>query len=113
MYFIWIDSSDPTENIAWWSDTTFEEWVTDTVALRLACQQNPSETFFYCVGFDYYHNQTKDGIFLGTSITDFHDEKQDSWVGQHKHIEEEFPNSKFIFVGKDMDYGEFENLLNK
>jgi len=113
MYFIWIDSSDPTENIAWWSDTTFEEWVTDTVALRLAAQQNPSETFFYCVGFDYYHDQTKDGIFLGSSITEFHDEKQDSWIGQHKHIEEEYPNSKFIFVGKDMDYGEFENLLNK
>jgi len=113
MYFIWIDSSDPTENIAWWSDTTFDEWVSDTVALRLAAQQNPSETFFYCVGFDYYHDQTKDGIFLGSSITEFHDEKQDSWIGQHKHIEEEYPNSKFIFVGKDMDYGEFENLLNK
>ena len=79
----------------------------------MAAQQNPSETFFYCVGFDYYHDQTKDGIFLGSSITEFHDENQDSWIGQHKHIEEEYPNSKFIFVGKDMDYGEFENLLNK
>ena len=46
-------------------------------------------------------------------VTDFQNENQDSWIGQHKHIEEEFPNSKFIFVGKDMDYGEFENLLNK
>ena len=51
MYFIWIDSSDPTENIAWWSDNKFDEWVPDTVALRLAAQQNPSETFFYCVGY--------------------------------------------------------------
>jgi len=109
MYFIWIDSSDLTENVEWWND----EWVSDTVALRLACQQNPSETFFYCVGFDYFHDQTSEGIYLGSSITEFHDEKQDSWIGQHKHIEEEYPNSKFIFVGKDMDYGEFENLLNK
>ena len=65
------------------------------------------------MGFDYYHDQTKDCIFLGSSITEFHVEYQDSWIGKHKHIEEEYPNSKFIFVGKDMDYGEFENLLNK
>jgi len=65
------------------------------------------------VGFDYFHNQTSEGIYLGSSIIDFQNENQDSWIGQHKHIEEEFSNSKFIFVGKDMDYGEFENLLNK
>jgi len=51
--------------------------------------------------------------FLDLPITESLDENQDFWIGQHKHIEEEYPNSKFIFVGKDMDYGEFENLLNK
>ena len=113
MYFIWIDSADPTENIDWWSDNKFDEWVSDTVTLRLACQQNPSETFFYCVGFDYYHDQTSEGIYLGSLSTKFHEKDNSSWLKQHKHIEEEYPNSKFIFVGKDMDYGEFENLLNK
>ena len=113
MYFIWIDSSDLTENIAWWTDNKFDEWVSDTVALRLACQQNPSETFFYCVGFDYFHDQTSEGIFLGSNITKFHEIDNTSWLKQHKQIEEEFPNSKFIFVGKNMSYEEFENLLNK
>ena len=109
MYFIWIDSSDLTENVEWWDD----EWISDTVALRLACQQTPSETFFYCVGFDYFHDQTSEGIYLGSNIMKFHEKDNTPWLKQHKQIEEEFPNSKFIFVGKDMDYGEFENLLNK
>ena len=108
MYFIWIDSSDLTENVEWWGD----EWISDTVALRLACQQNPDETF-YCVGFDYFHDQTSEGIYLGSNVTKFHEIDNTPWLKQHKQIEEEFPNSKFIFVGKDMDYGEFENLLNK
>ena len=109
MYFIWIDSSDLTENVEWWND----EWVSDTVALRLACQQNPSETFFYCVGFDYFHDQTSEGIYLGSNVTKFHEIDNTPWLKQHKQIEEEFPNSKFMFVGKDIAYGEFENLLNK
>ena len=109
MYFIWIDSSDLTENVEWWDD----EWVSDTVALRLACQQNPSETFFYCVGFDYFHDQTSEGIYLGSNVTKFHEIDNTPWLKQHKQIEEEFPNSKFMFVGKDIAYGEFENLLNK
>ena len=109
MYFIWIDSSDLTENVEWWND----EWVSDTVALRLACQQNPSETFFYCVGFDYFHDQTSEGIYLGSNVTKFHEIDNTPWLKQHKQIEEEFPNSKFMFVGKDITYGEFENLLNK
>ena len=109
MYFIWIDSSDLIENVEWWDD----EWVSDTVALRLACQQNPSETFFYCVGFDYFHDQTSEGIYLGSNVTKFHEIDNTPWLKQHKQIEEEFPNSKFMFVGKDITYGEFENLLNK
>ena len=109
MYFIWIDSSDLTENVEWWND----EWVSDTVALRLACQQNPSETFFYCVGFDYFHDQTSEGIYLGSNVTKFHEIDNTPWLKQHKQIEEEFPNSKFMFVGKNIAYGEFENLLNK
>ena len=108
MYFIWIDSSDLTENVEWWDD----EWISDTVALRLACQQNSNETF-YCVGFDYFHDQTSGGIYLGSNVSKFHEKDNTPWLKQHKQIEEEFPNSKFIFVGKDMNYGEFQNLLNK
>ena len=62
MYFIWIDSTDLTENVEWWDD----EWISDTVALRIACQHNPNETF-YCVGYDYYHDQTSTGIYLGSN----------------------------------------------
>ena len=105
MYFIWIDSNDITENVEWWDD----KWNTDAVALRLACQHSPNDTF-YCVGFDYYHGQTSSGIYIGSHI-DYVDNS--SWLKRHNEIEEEFPNSKFIFIGKDMDYGEFENLLNK
>ena len=105
MYFIWIDSNDITENVEWWVD----EWNTDAVALRLACQHSPNDTF-YCVGFDYYHGQTSSGIYIGSHI-DYVDNS--SRLKRHNEIEEEFPNSKFIFIGKDMDYGEFENLLNK
>ena len=108
MYFIWIDSSDLTENVEWWDD----EWISDTVALRIACQHNPNETF-YCVGYDYYHDQTSTGIYLGSNVTKFHENDNTPWLKQHKQIEEEFPNSKFIFIGKNMNYGEFENLLNK
>ena len=108
MYFIWIDSTDLTENVEWWDD----EWISDTVALRIACQHNPNETF-YCVGYDYYHDQTSTGIYLGSNVTKFHENDNTPWLKQHKQIEEEFPNSKFIFIGKNMDYGEFENLLNK
>jgi len=107
-YFIWIDSSDLIEDIEWWDDN----WNTDAVALRLACQHNFGETF-YCVGFDYFHNQTSEGIYLGSDLSKFHEKDNTSYLKQHKQIEEEFPNSKFIFVGKDIDYGEFENLLNK
>ncbi len=108
MYFIWIDSTDLTENVEWWDD----EWISDTVALRIACQHNPNETF-YCVGYDYYHDQTSTGIYLGSNVTKFHENDNTPWLKQHKQIEEEFPNSKFIFIGKNMNYGEFENLLNK
>ena len=108
MYFIWIDSSDLTVNVEWWDD----EWISDTVALRIACQHNPNETF-YCVGYDYYHDQTSTGIYLGSNVTKFHENDNTPWLKQHKQIEEEFPNSKFIFIGKNMNYGEFENLLNK
>ena len=82
---------------------------TDAVALRLACQHSPNDTF-YCVGVDYYHGHTSSGIYIGSHI-DYVDNS--SWLKRHNEIEEEFPNSKFIFIGKDMDYGEFENLLNK
>jgi hypothetical protein len=108
IYFIWIDSTDLTENVEWWDD----EWISDTVALRIACQHNPNETF-YCVGYDYYHDQTSTGIYLGSNVTKFHENDNTPWLKQHKQIEEEFPNSKFIFIGKNMNYGEFENLLNK
>ena len=94
MYFIWIESSDLTENVEWWDD----EWISDTVALRIACQHNPNETF-YCVGYDYYHDQTSTGIYLGSNVTKFHENDNTPWLKQHKQIEEEFPNYKFIFIG--------------
>ena len=103
-YFIWIDDKDMTENVDWWDD----DWNTDAVALRLATQQNFGETI-YCVGFDYYHNQSSSGIILGSSMN----QEVSPLVNNHKIIEEENPQSSFVFVGKDIDYPEFEELLNK
>ena len=107
-YFIWVDSSDMIENIEWWDD----EWNTDAVALRLACQHNFGETF-YCVGFDYYHEQTSSGIYLGSNVHQFHEKDNTPFLKNHKIIEEENPECKFIFVGKDIEYSEFDEMLNK
>ena len=96
------------EDIEWWDD----EWNTDAVALRLACQHNFGETF-YCVGFDYYHDQTSSGIYLGSNVHQFHEKDNTLFLKNHKIIEEEHPKSKFIFVGKDIEYSEFEKMLNK
>ena len=110
MYFLWIDSNDLTKNIDWW-ENEYDDWTTETVALRLACMENPNETL-YCVGYDYFHNQTSSGVYLGTSTNITNPESQD-WIKQHSKIEEEFPNCKFVYVGKDIDYPEFEKLLHK
>jgi len=110
MYFLWIDSSDLTKNIDWWGNE-YDEWITETVALRTACLENPNETL-YCVGYDYFHSQTSSGVYLGSSTNVSSSESQD-WIDQHSKIEEEFPNCNFVFVGKDIDYPEFEKLLHK
>ena len=110
MYFLWIDSSDLTKNIDWWGNK-YDEWITETVALRTACLENPNETL-YCVGYDYFHSQTSSGVYLGSSTNVSSSESQD-WIDQHSKIEEEFPNCNFVFVGKDIDYPEFEKLLHK
>ena len=110
MYFLWIDSSDLTKNIDWWGNE-YDEWITETVALRTACLENPNETL-YCVGYDYFHSQTSSGVYLGSSTNVSSSESQD-WIVQHSRIEEEFPNCNFVFVGKDIDYPEFEKLLHK
>jgi len=110
MYFLWIDSSDLTKNIDWWGNE-YDEWITETVALRTACLENPNETL-YCVGYDYFHSQTSSGVYLGSSTNISSSESQD-WIDQHSRIEEEFPNCNFVFVGKDIDYPEFEKLLHK
>ena len=60
MYFLWIDSSDLTKNIDWWGNE-YDDWITETVALRTACLENPNETL-YCVGYDYFHSQTSSGV---------------------------------------------------
>ena len=110
MYFLWIDSSDLTKNIDWWGNE-YDEWITETVALRTACLENPNETL-YCVGYDYFHSQTSSGVYLGSSTNVSSSESQD-WIDQHSKIEEEFPNCNFVFVGKDIDYPEFEKMLHK
>ena len=110
MYFLWIDSTDLTKNIDWWGNK-YDEWITETVALRTACLENPNETL-YCVGYDYFHSQTSSGVYLGSSTNVSSSESQD-WIDQHSKIEEEFPNCNFVFVGKDIDYPEFEKLLHK
>jgi len=110
MYFLWIDSSDLTKNINWWGNE-YDEWITETVALRTACLENPNETL-YCVGYDYFHSQTSSGVYLGSSTNVSSSESQD-WIVQHSRIEEEFPNCNFVFVGKDIDYPEFEKMLHK
>jgi len=110
MYFLWIDSSDLTKNIDWWGNE-YDEWITETVALRTACLENPNETL-YCVGYDYFHSQTSSGVYLGSSTNVSSSESQD-WIDQHSKIEEEFPNCNFVFVGKDIGYSEFEKLLHK
>jgi len=110
MYFLWIDSSDLTKNIDWWGNE-YDEWITETVALRTACLENPNETL-YCVGYDYFHSQTSSGVYLGSSTNVSSSESQD-WIDQHSKLEEEFPNCNFVFVGKDIDYPEFEKLLHK
>jgi len=110
MYFLWIDSSDLTKNIDWWGNE-YDEWITETVALRTACLENPNETL-YCVGYDYFHSQTSSGVYLGSSTNVSSSESQD-WIVQHSRIEEEFPNCNFVFVGKDIDYPEFEKMLHK
>ena len=110
MYFLWIDSNDLTKNIDWWVNE-YDDWTTETVALRIACMENPNETL-YCVGYDYFHDQTSSGVYLGSSINISNPESQ-NWIKQHRKIEEEFPNCKFVYVGKDIDYPEFEKLLHK
>ena len=110
MYFLWIDSTDLTKNIDWWGNE-YDDWITETVALRTACLENPNETL-YCVGYDYFHSQTSSGVYLGSSTNVSSSESQD-WIDQHSKIEEEFPNCNFVFVGKDIDYPEFEKLLHK
>ena len=110
MYFLWIDSSDLTKNIDWWGNE-YDEWITETVALRTACLENPNETL-YCVGYDYFHSQTSSGVYLGSSTNVSSSESQD-WIDQHSKLEEEFPNCNFVFVGKDIGYSEFEKLLHK
>ena len=110
MYFLWIDSSDLTKNIDWWGNE-YDEWITETVALRTACLENPNKTL-YCVGYDYFHSQTSSGVYLGSSTNVSSSESQD-WIVQHSRIEEEFPNCNFVFVGKDIDYPEFEKMLHK
>jgi len=110
MYFLWIDSSDLTKNIDWWGNE-YDEWITETVALRTACLENPNETL-YCVGYDYFHSQTSSGVYLGSSTNVSSSESQD-WIDQHSKIEEEFPNCNFVFVGKDIGYSEFEKMLHK
>ena len=110
MYFLWIDSSDLTKNINWWGNE-YDEWITETVALRTACLENPNETL-YCVGYDYFHSQTSSGVYLGSSTNISSSESQD-WIDQHSKIEEEFPNCNFVFVGKDIGYSEFEKMLHK
>jgi hypothetical protein len=110
MYFLWIDSNDLTKNIDWWSNE-YDDWITETVSLRTSCLENPNETL-YCVGYDYFHNQTSSGVYLGSS-TNVSDSESQDWIGQHRKIEEEFPNCEFVFVGKDIDYPEFEKMLHK
>jgi len=110
MYFLWIDSNDLTKNIDWWGNE-YDDWITETVALRISCLENPNETL-YCVGYDYFHNQTSSGVYLGSSTTISNVESQD-WIVQHRKIEEEFPNNNFVFVGKDISYPEFEKMLHK
>ena len=110
MYFLWIDSNDLTKNIDWWVNE-YDDWTTETVALRIAWMENPNETL-YCVGSDYFPDQTSAGVYLGSSINISNPESQ-NWIKQHRKIEEEFPNCKFVYVGKDIDYPEFEKLLHK
>jgi hypothetical protein len=105
-YFIWVDSSDLIEDVEWWDD----DWNTDAVALRLACQHNIGETF-YCVGFDYYHEQTSSGIYLGSNVHQFHEKDNTVFLKNHKTIEGEHPDCKFVFVGKDIEYSEFEKMF--
>ena len=89
----------------------YDDWTTETVALRIACLENPNETL-YCVGYDYFHNQTSSGVYLGSSTNITNSESQ-NWIKQHSKIEEEFPNCKFVYVGKDIGYPEFEKMLHK
>ena len=106
-----IAENEPTtENFNWWGNE-YDDWITETVALRITCLENPNETM-YCVGYDYFHNQTSSGVYLGSSTTISNVESQD-WIVQHRKIEEEFPNCNFVFVGKDISYPEFEKMLHK
>ena len=80
--------------------------------MRLACINHPNEDI-YCIGFDYYLNRTADNIILSTRNVPMTEEYDSTELfKQHKRIEEEF-NNKILHVGKQLNYLEFENLLNK
>lgn len=120
----WVNPEEKTQQLDWWGDDEENSYNSGTAALRLACMQNP-ESEIYCAGFDYYLDRTADNIYLGsnnyyrdinTVIADWKSKEntefdRKNWLAQHKRIEEEFPNVTFHFVGKDMNYYDFENLL--
>ena len=65
--------------------------------MRIACLENPNETL-YCVGYDYFHNQTSSGVYLGSSTNITNSESQ-NWIKQHSKIEEE---KKLKSLGPDV-----------
>ena len=108
----WIDPNEPTQKLEWWGDDENDSYTSATAAMRLACINHPNEDI-YCIGFDYYLNRTADNIILSTRNVPMTEEYDSTELfKQHKRIEEEFSN-KIIHVGKQLNYVEFENLLNK
>jgi len=108
----WVDPNEPTQKLEWWGDNENDSYTSATAAMRLACINHPNEDI-YCIGFDYYLNRTADNIILSTRNVPMTEEYDSTELfKQHKRIEEEF-NNKIIHVGKQLNYVEFENLLNK
>ena len=108
----WVDPNEPTQKLEWWGDDENDSYTSATAAMRLACINHPNEDI-YCIGFDYYLNRTADNIILSTRNVPMTEEYDSTELfKQHKRIEEEF-NNKIIHVGKQLNYVEFENLLNK
>ena len=108
----WVDPNEPTQKLEWWGDDENDSYTSATAAMRLACINHPNEDI-YCIGFDYYLNRTADNIILSTRNVPMTEEYDSTELfKQHKRIEEEF-NNKILHVGKQLNYLEFENLLNK